>query len=146
MLPPVVILQESRILGGSIFGGQATSVPSATAHQPSSAKSVLLAWSLLTTPPKEKFLYYVFDILIRRGSTIQSIQLGLNIMGQIEPRLKYEDYSKYFDDLLSRAETETDPNINSLLVNGLKSLDPKDLNDQNKSFWQKVRKLSSPEE
>lgn len=122
-----------------------SSLPPATAYQPSSAKSVLLAWSLLTTPPEEKFLYYVFDILIRRGSTLQSIQLGLNIMGQIEPRLKYEGYSRYFDDLLSRAETETDPNIKSLLVNGLKSLDPKDLNDQNKSFWQKVRKLSSPE-
>ncbi len=123
-----------------------SSLPPATAYQPSSAKSVLLAWSLLTTPPKEKFLYYVFDILIRRGSTIQSIQLGLNIMGQIEPRLQYEDYSRYFDDLLNRAETETDPNIKSLLINGLKSLDPKKLNDQNKSFWQKVRKSSSPEE
>jgi hypothetical protein len=121
-----------------------SSLPPATAYQPSAAKSVLLAWSLLTTPPKEKFLYYVFDILVRRGSTTQSIQLGLNIIGQIEPRLKYEDYSGYFDDIFSRAETETDPNIKSLLVNALKSLDPKDLNDQNKSFWQKVRKLSSP--
>lgn len=115
------------------------------AYQPSSAKSVLLAWPLLTAPPREKFLYYVFDILIRRGGTIQSIQLGLNIMSQIEPRLQYEDYSKYFDDLFNRAETETDPNIKSLLINGLKNLDPKRLNDQNSNFWQRVRKLSTPE-
>ncbi len=65
-------------------------------------------------------------------------------MGEIDPRVKYEDYSTYFDDVLSRAETETDPNIKSLLVNGSKTLDPKDLNDQNKSFWQKARKLSPP--
>ena len=115
------------------------------AYQPSSASSILLAWPLLTTPPKEKFLYYIFDILIRRGTSSQNINLGFNIAGRIEPRLKYEDYPKYFDDVLSRAETEADTNIKSLLVNGLKSLEPKDLNDQNKSFWQKVRQLSLPE-
>ncbi|MFC1902032.1 hypothetical protein ACFLX3_03810, partial [Chloroflexota bacterium] len=115
------------------------------AYQPSSAASVLLAWLLLTTPPKEKFLYYIFDILMRRGTSSQNINLGFNILGRIEPRLKYEDYPKYFDDVLSRTETEADTNMKSLLVNGLKSLDPRDLNDQNKSFWQKVRKLSSPE-
>ncbi|MFX0208361.1 MAG: hypothetical protein ACFFDT_20430 [Candidatus Hodarchaeota archaeon] len=117
------------------------SLPPATAYQPSSAKSVLLTWSLLTTPPREKFLYYVFDILIRRGSTIQSIQLGLKIMGNIEPRLKYEDNSRYFDDLLSRAETETDLNIKSLLVNGLKGSDPRRLNDQNKILLAKGEKF-----
>ena len=115
------------------------------AYQPSSSTSVLLAWPLLTTPPKEKFLYYIFDILVRRGISSQNINLGFNILGRIEPRLKYEDYLKYFDDVLSRAETEADTSMKSLLVNGLKNLDPKDLNDQNKSFWQKVRKLSSPE-
>ena len=115
------------------------------AYQPSSASSTLLAWPLLTTPPKEKFLYYIFDILIRRGISSQNINLGFNIAGRIEPRLKYEDYPKYFDDVLSRAETEADTNIKSLLVNGLKSLEPKDLNDQNKSFWQKVKQLSLPE-
>ena len=75
----------------------------------------------------------------------QNINLGFNIAARIEPRLKYEDYPKYFDDVLSRAETEADTNIKSFLVNGLKSLDPKDLNDQNKSFWQKVRQLSLPD-
>jgi len=120
-----------------------SSLPPATAYQPSSAKSVLLAWPLLTSPPRGKLLYYVFDILIRRGSTVQSIQLGLNIMSQIEPKLLYEDYSKYFDDLLNRAETETDPNIKSLLINGLNGLDSKELNDRNRNFWQRVRRLSS---
>lgn len=115
------------------------------AYQPSSAMSILVAWPLLTTPPKDKFLYYIFDILIRRGISIQNINLGFNILGSIEPRPKYEDCPKYFDDALSRAETTDDTNIKSALVNGLKSLAPKNPNDQNKNFWQKVRKLSSPE-
>jgi len=115
------------------------------AYQPSSASSILLAWPFLTTPPKDKFLYYIFDILIRRGVSSQNIDLGFNIARRIEPRLKYEDYQKYFDDVLNRAETEADTNIKSLLVNGLKSLAPRNLNDQNKSFWQKVRQLSLPE-
>ena len=67
-------------------------------------------------------------------------------MGRIEPRLKYEDHSAYFDDILSRTETEADPDIKSHLASGLKSLEPKELNDKDKSFWQKVKRLSTPDE
>ena len=116
------------------------------AYQPSSAQSVLLAWSILTQPPKEKFLDYIFDKLIRRGINSKSIDLGFNILGRIEPRLKYEDYSTYFDDILNRTATETDSDIKSRLISGLGSLEPKELSDQNKSFWQKVRKLLAPGE
>jgi len=116
------------------------------AYQPSSALSVLLAWPILTQPPKEKYLDYIFDKLIRRGINSKSVDLGFNVLGRIEPRLKYEDYSTYFDDILNRTTTETDSDVKSHLVSGLGSLDPKELGDQNKGFWQKVRKLSSPGE
>lgn len=111
------------------------------AYQSSSALSVLLAWPVLTQPPKEKFLDYIFDKLIRRGINSKSVDLGFNILGRIEPRLNYEDYSAYFDDILSRTATETDSDVKSHLVSGLGSLEPKELSDQSKSFWQKVRQL-----
>ena len=117
-----------------------------SAYQPSSAQSILVTWPVLTWALKQKFLDYVFDKLIRRGINSQSIDLGFNILGRIEPKPKYEEYSAYFDDIFNRAETEPDPEMKSHLVKGLGSLEPGELHDQNRSFWQRVRQLPIREE
>jgi hypothetical protein len=114
------------------------------AYQPSSSLSVLLAWPILTQPQKEKFLDFVFDKLIRRGINTNNIDLGFNILGRMETKLNYEGYQSYFDDILNRATTETNSDVKSHLVSGLVSLESKELNEENKNYWQKVRKLSSP--
>ena len=114
-----------------------------SAYQPSSAQSLLIIWPVLTWVVKQKFLDFVFDKLIRRGINNQNIDLGFNILGRVEPKPKYEDYSAYFDDILNRAETEADTEIKSHLIRGLKSLEPKELNEQNKNFWQRVRQLET---
>lgn len=117
-----------------------------SAYQPSSVLSILVTWAVLTWALKQKFLDYVFDKLIRRGINSHSIDLGFNIVGRIEPKTKYEEYSAYFDDIFNRAETEPDPEIKSHLIKGLRSLEPRELHDQNRSFWQKVKQLPISEE
>lgn len=117
-----------------------------SAYQPSSAQSILVTWPVLTWALKQKFLDYVFDKLIRRGINSQSIGLGFNILGRIEPKPKYEEYSAYFDDIFNRAETEPDPEMKSHLVKGLRSLKPGKLHDSNRSFWRRVRQLPTLEE
>ncbi len=112
-----------------------------SAYQPSSAQSLLVNWSVLTWAVKEKFLDYVFDKLIRRGMNSQSIDLGFNILGRVERKPEYEEYSAYFDDIFNRAVTESDPNVKSHLVKGLGSLQPRGLTKQNRDFWQKVGEL-----
>lgn len=72
--------------------------------------------------------------------------LGFNILSRIEPKPKYEKYSAYFNDIFNRAETEPDPEMKSHLVKGLRSLEPGELHDQNRSFWQRVRLLPIREE
>ena len=50
----------------------------------------------------------MFDKLVLRGVSIDSINFGFNILKRTEPKLKYEqrDYSAYLDDILNRAESE----------------------------------------
>jgi hypothetical protein len=116
-----------------------------SAYQPSSAQSPLVNWDVLTPTLKQKFLDFIFDKLIRRGINSQSIDLGFNILGRIEPKPEYSEYLAYFDDILNRAETEPNPEIKSHLVKGLRSLEPSKLNKDNKEFWKKIRQLLAPE-
>jgi hypothetical protein len=116
-----------------------------SAYQPSSAQSPLVTWTDLTPTLKQKFLDFVFDKLMRRGINSQSIDLGFNILGRIEPKPEYNEYAAYFDDILHRTETEPNPEIKSHLVKGLISLEPAKLNKENKEFWEKVRQLPAPE-
>ncbi|MBE9483097.1 MAG: hypothetical protein IMY88_05390, partial [Chloroflexi bacterium] len=111
-------------------------------------QSVLVNWSILTWALQQKFLDFVFDKLIRRGINSQSIDLGFNILGRLETKPKYEqeEYSAYFDDILSRAESEPDSEIKFHLVKGLRSLEPPKLNTQNRRFWQRVKQLPAPQE
>ncbi len=112
-----------------------------SAYQPSSAQSPLLTWADLTLTLKQKFLDFVFDKLIRRGINSQSIDMGFNILGRIEPKPEYSEYSTYFDDVYNRTETEANPEIKTHLVNGLMGLQPAKLHKENKEFWEKVRQL-----
>lgn len=116
-----------------------------SAYQAGSAQSPLVTWVDLTPTLKQKFLDFVFDKLIRRGINSQSVDLGFNILGRIEPKPEYNEYSAYFDDILHRTETEPNPEIKSHLVKGLISLEPTKLNKENKQFWEMVRHLPAPE-
>ncbi|MCK4252811.1 hypothetical protein KAX97_15300, partial [candidate division WOR-3 bacterium] len=103
-------------------------------------KSVLIGWDILALPVRKDYIDFVFDKLIKRGVNIQNIQLGFEILLKIKP--EYEDYSKYFDDILAEIErTEGAAQIKVELKNGLLKLKPSRLNKQNRSFWEKTEKL-----
>lgn len=113
------------------------------AGQSGSAQSVLIYWGLLPQPLQGDFLDFIFDKLIKRGDNIENIGLGFEILRKTEPKPKYEEkeHSTYFDDILARAEAESNAEIKSELVEGLFSLKPDKVNRQNEDFWRKVEGL-----
>jgi len=111
-------------------------------HDP--VKSVLLNWSLLEPPVKRDFLDFVFDKLIKRGASINDISFGIEILFTTKPR--YEDYPQYFDDVFSRAEAESDPQIKSAIVGGLNRLKPPKTTKRSGGYWAKVTNLKQGNE
>ena len=64
---------------------------------------------------------------------------GVEILSTTKP--KYEDYSQYFVDVLTRAETESDAQIKSALVEGLNRLKPIKTTKKSEDFWIKMADL-----
>lgn len=106
-----------------------------SANQPYSTKAILLNWKILPQTPQRDFVHFVFDKLIKRGN-VDDIKLGFETLSQIKP--SYENYYKYFEDVLVQAESEADTQIKSELFNGLSTLKPKRTNKRNISFWVKI--------
>lgn len=115
-----------------------------SAYQPHAVNSVVINWQELQEPPKKDFLDFVFTKLIRQGTNTSSIQLGFEKLAGITPRPEYNDDNKgYFDDILSRAGTESNTQIKVVLSEGLLSLRPKNPNRFSKEFWRQVTELQS---
>jgi len=108
-------------------------------NQPDLVKSVFLNLAILERPVKSDFTDFVFDKLIKRGVDINNINSGFEILSRIKPT--YEDCYQYFDDVFDRAETESNTQIKSTLIDGLNSLKPEKTTKRNKGFWGKVEKL-----
>lgn len=110
------------------------------ASQPDSVRSVLINWNLLEATVKRDYLDFVFDKLIKRGASINDISFGVEILSTTKPR--YEDYSQYFDDAFTRAETEGDAQIKSVLVEGLNRIKPIKTTKRSEGYWTKVANLN----
>jgi len=65
------------------------------------------------------------------------------MLGMIKPAPKYEqeEYSTYFDDILSKAQSKNNPQMKNELLQGLVSLRPPRSNAKNRSFWNTVDRL-----
>lgn len=106
------------------------------ANHPHAIKSVLVSWNIIQLPVKNEYIDFIFDKLIKRNVNIECIQLGFEILMQI--RIKYEEYSAYFDDVIARIETETNAQIKTELISGLLKLKPKSTKHKNQDYWRKV--------
>lgn len=109
------------------------------AYQPSSVKSILISWDILEGPVKKDFLDFVFNKLVKRGASVESINLAFEILGNVEP--KYEKYKSYYDDVYESAKSETNEQFKQEIIKGLKTLTPAKLDYKNREFWKKVSKL-----
>jgi len=137
---------QKRDIATETIGWLSTQQPD-SAFRPSSVQSVLVNWSILHRTPQQNFLYFVFTNLIRHGINTQSIDLGFSTISKIEPKLGFtqkEDLA-YVEDILDRAESESDLEIKSHLVEGLKNLKPDKETKLNRAFWRKVEALKLPE-
>lgn len=112
------------------------------AGQAASAQSVLVNWNILPDAVQRDFVDFVFDKLIRRGANADNVRLGFEILHGIEPGPRYDDskYSSYFEDALSRVESEGDSQIKHELIEGLLLLKPAKLNARSRSFWNRVER------
>lgn len=111
--------------------------------QPYSVRSIPVNWDILPKPLQRDFLDFTFDKLIKRGVSIDNVRLGFEVLYGVTPKPKFEDedYSAYFDDILARAESESDAQTKSELAEGLLRLKPTQVNRRNKDFWEKVEEL-----
>jgi hypothetical protein len=110
-------------------------------YQSNAVDSVVINWQELQETPKKEFLDFVFVKLIKQGSTLDTVQLGFNVLSKITRRPQYADYVSYFDDILSRAKTESNVQIKEKLIEGLLNLKPETKKKQTSDFWQQVSEL-----
>ncbi|MCK4652886.1 MAG: hypothetical protein KAU01_00400 [Candidatus Cloacimonetes bacterium] len=109
-----------------------------TANQSYSIEAVIIGWSILPQTPQRSFIDFVFEKLIKNGINVENIKLGYQVLYQIKP--KYEEYSTYFEDVNDQAKSESDLQIKSQIMIGLKKLRPISLNKKNKKFWLEIEK------
>jgi hypothetical protein len=103
-------------------------------------KSVLVNWTVIPEPVQRDYTDFIFDKLIRRSSSLDSIRLGFEILVEVNPA--YETHQTYFDDLYTKIEGEGNSQAKTELINGLMKLKPKEKTSANKEFWEKTEKLS----
>jgi len=103
-------------------------------------KGVLIGWNVLELPVKKGYIDFVFDKLIRRGTNIDNIRLGFEILHNERIKPKYEEYPTYFDDVFARFESENDEQIKTEIKSGLLNpkLKPSKTNKKNRDFWGKL--------
>ncbi|MCM8812208.1 MAG: KAP family NTPase [Candidatus Omnitrophica bacterium] len=104
-------------------------------------KSVMIGWAIVPEPVQRGYVDFVFDKLIRRSSSLDSIKLGFEILVEVTPT--YESHKTYFDDLYTKIEGEGNAQIKAELIAGLMKLKPKEKGMADKEFWEKVEKLAS---
>jgi hypothetical protein len=111
------------------------------AFQLHTIKSILLNWSIVEESVKRDYIDFIFDKLIKRVSSIESLRLGFEILVEVKPN--YDDeYRTYFDDVYTKIEAEGNMQIKIELISGIMKLRPKEKNNVNKAFWEKIEKLS----
>jgi len=111
----------------------------ANAGQVHSVESIFLVWNdLADTPRQGDYIDFISDKLIVRGTSLDSVKLGILSLIKVNPT--YENYSKQYDDIFARFETEPDQNIKIVINGGLVNLKPAKTNKNNKAFWAKIKK------
>lgn len=106
-------------------------------YQPSAIRAVFSEYGQFNDEEKGSFQQFLFDELIRKGTDIQQIGLGFELLRKIEPSYKVRKGN--FDDIRTRAEGEAVPEIKQILIDGLNSLKPNDRT--NARFWKEVGAL-----
>ena len=109
-------------------------------YQPHAIKAAFSEYKQFNDEEKGLFLQFLFDDLIRKGTNAQQIDLGFELLREIQP--SYEDRKQNFDDVRTRAETESVAEIKQALMAGLISLQPTTKTEGDKSFWEEVIALS----
>lgn len=139
-------LQEAEYLSASLKREIAREVVEwlrgldpANAYQPSTIESAPINWDVLEQLVKRDFLDFIFDKLIKRATSVESINVAFKIHKNIKP--PYEKYQSYYDDIYEKAEGETNEQLKQEIIEGLKSLIPPRLSKKNREFWNKVAKL-----
>ena len=94
----------------------------------------------LNKEEQKEFQQFVFEELIRKGTSQETLELGFSLLEEMAP--KYEDRKRNFDDIKERIESEQNETIKNTLITGLKKLKPTRTNKQNKDYWEWVDLLS----
>ena len=115
--------------------------------QPGAVRSVLVNWNILPLSLQRDFVILLLDRLVLRKVNLDNVRLGFDMLSMIKPAPEYEqeEYSTYFDDILSEAQSENNPQMKNELVQGLARLRPPRKNSKNRGFWDAVDRLKLQE-
>jgi len=130
---------RSRAISKSVFDWL-TKPAVANKNQPYAIKAVILEDQKFNAEEKGQLRQFVFDELIRKGSSASQINLGFEILRDLKPL--YSDRKSNFDDVLTRIDNEQNAELKQSLILGLKTLHPGDPSELDKDYWTKVRSLT----
>ena len=114
-----------------------------TKYQPSTIRAVIAELEHLNEEEQKELVHFIFDEIVRKSGNPTQITDAFDILKTLKP--KYEERKQNFDDVRTRVEVETDPNIRTALLNGLALLTEKH-NQVNKDFWDWVKEQTNPKE
>lgn len=115
-----------------------------TKYQPSTLRAILSELSELNDEEQKELIHFIFDEIVRKSTNHTYVADGFDLLKSLKP--KYEERKQNYDDVRSRIEVETDPNIKSSLIAGLILLSPDKPNQSNKDFWEWAREQATPQE
>lgn len=131
--------QRSRRIAKEVFDWLLRS-DVAEKNQPFSVRAVLLEDSQFTSEEKGQFRQFIFDELVRKGATVERINLGFEAIRELKP--SYEERKLNYDDIFNRIAGETNPGLKNALIIGLKALRPSAPEEAERDFWVKVESLT----
>ncbi len=114
------------------------SLQSTQAYQKFSIRTVLHLWTTLNGQSiiQKKFIEHIFSLLL--GTTnIDAIKLGIEVLDKTRPN--YNDFSKYYEDLKHRTETEQNIAFKNIFIKGFQDL--KKTIDDHAEWWKWVEPI-----
>jgi hypothetical protein len=123
------VRQITKGIFDQLFGGSLTDGVRSAA-----VRAVFLGYGQLNEEEQKLFQQYIFEELIRKGSTTEQVDLGFGLVNELQ--VKFEDRRKNFEDIYQRiSEIPLTDGVRSSLLMGLKSRRPEHSPKSSQEFW-----------
>ena len=110
-------------------------------YQPFAIQAVMRGNGHFNDEEKNDFTQFIFDEIIRKSNDEAIISFGFDQLAILNP--KYKDRKLNFNDIRTKIESEQNPSVKNVMIQGLTKLMPEKKTKVNREYWEWVESLTN---